>query len=161
MKAIIGDMNVNNMLSLIYHSHDDYWTRVWNHRPQSFRSVMGHHERSLDMPKLHALILAKYRVAWPIVLSRSFPITSRGKVYNLCARSAMLHTSQTYSPSCKSMTRLWSAGCVVSPPSTMSAGKISQRGRSSTIWRRYFTPVDSDGMAVVKVGWRQFRNLIP
>ena len=157
MKAIIGDIDVNNMLSLIYHSYDDYWTRVWNHR----RPVMGHHARSLDMPKLLALIMTKYCIARPIALSRSFPITSRGRVYNLCARSAMLHISETCSPSCKGVTRLWFAGCAVSPPRIMSTGKISQRERSSTIWWRYSTPVDSDGMPAVMVGWRQFRNLIP
>ena len=49
--------------------------------------------------------ITRCRVAWdkfnellPIITSRSFPINSRGRVYNLCVRSAMLHASKTKAP---------------------------------------------------------------
>ena len=38
--------------------------------------------------------------------SRSFPITSRGRVYNSCVRSAMLHASETWTPPLSDLRRL-------------------------------------------------------
>ena len=51
------------------------------------------------------LAITRCRVAWgkinellPVLTSRSFTITSRGIVYNLCVRSAMFHASETWAP---------------------------------------------------------------
>ena len=57
--------------------------------------------------------ITRCRVAWgkfhellPILTSRSFPITSRGRVYNSCVRSAMLHASETWAPTSSDLHRL-------------------------------------------------------
>ena len=45
--------------------------------------------------------ITRCRVTWGkfnVLTSRSFPITSRRRVYNLCVKSAMLHTSETWAP---------------------------------------------------------------
>ena len=49
--------------------------------------------------------ITKCRVAWgkfnellPIPTSHPFPITSRGRLYNSCVRSAMLHANETWAP---------------------------------------------------------------
>ena len=49
--------------------------------------------------------VTRCRVAWgefnellPVLTSHSFPITSRGRVHNSWVRSAMLHTSKTWTP---------------------------------------------------------------
>ena len=49
--------------------------------------------------------ITRCRVAWGkfnkplfVLTSRSFPITSRGRDYNLCVRSAMLHASENWAP---------------------------------------------------------------
>ena len=52
---------------------------------------------------------------------------------------------------CNAMTRLSSAEYAVSPIRTKSARKISRRGCSLTIWRKYSTPIDPDGMAMLNV----------
>ena len=65
---------------------------------------------------------------------------------------------------CKAMAELWFAGCAVSPQRTKSAHRNSWRGCSLTIWQRYSTPADSDGMVmknVVMVGWRKIQKLNP
>ena len=46
---------------------------------------------------------------------------------------------------CNAMTELWSAGCVVSPPRTKSACKISWRRCSLMIWQRYCHLERNDG----------------
>ena len=55
-------------------------------------------------------------------------MTSRGRVYNWCVRSAMLRAGETWASTiyliciaCNAMTWLWSAGCAVSSQSTKSA----------------------------------------
>ena len=55
---------------------------------------------------------------------------------------------------CNIMTELWFAGCAESPPRTKSAHRISWRGCSLMIWQRYFTPVDSDGMAKIHINYQ-------
>ena len=42
--------------------------------------------------------MGKFNELLPILASCSFPITSRGRIYNLCARSAMFHISETSAP---------------------------------------------------------------
>ena len=49
------------------------------------------------------------------------------------------------------ITELWFTGCVVSPPRTMWACKISWRGWSFTIWRRYSPPADSGDMSMLNI----------
>ena len=44
----------------------------------------------------------------PILNSCSFPITSKGRVYNSCVRSAMLHASKTWAPNSSDLHRLQS-----------------------------------------------------
>ena len=48
----------------------------------------------------------KFNELLPIFPSRSFPITSRGGVYNLCVRSAMLHASETWAPTLSDLHQL-------------------------------------------------------
>ena len=97
--------------------------------------------------------------------SRSFPITSRGRVCSLCIRSAMLHKRNIrfylICIACNAMTRLWSAGKGVSPPRTKSARKIFWGGCSLTILQKHSIPFNSDRMAMWNVGmvdWRMYRN---
>ena len=80
--------------------------------------------------------ITKCRVAWgkfneflSVITSCSFTITSRGRVYNSCVRSAMLYAkpgSQPYPTSiaCNAMTELWFAGCAESP--SQLAGSLGE-----------------------------------
>ena len=103
--------------------------------------------------------IKRCRVAWgklnelrPVITSRSFPITSRGRDFNPCVRSAMLAKSgpQPYPNYIvyNVTTKLWFAECIVSPPRTKSACRISWRWCSLTIWQRHTTLTDSDGTAM-------------
>ena len=101
--------------------------------------------------------ITRCRVAWgkfnellPVLTSRSFPITSRGRVYNSCVSSAMLYAKPGPQPyptyiACNVKTEPWFAGCAESPPRTKSARSISWTGCSLMIWQRYSAPADSDG----------------
>ena len=84
------------------------------------------------------VIITRCRVAWgtfnellAVLTSRSFPITSRGRVYNSCVRSAMLHASKPVPQPCPTCivctvtTELWFAGYGESPPRAKSARRIS------------------------------------
>ena len=48
----------------------------------------------------------KFNELLPILTARSFPLTSRGKVYNSCVRSAMLHASETWALTSSDLHRL-------------------------------------------------------
>ena len=57
--------------------------------------------------------IKRCRVAWgkfnellPILTSRRIPLPSRGRVYNTCVRSAMLHASETWTLTASSLHRL-------------------------------------------------------
>ena len=57
------------------------------------------------------IIITRCHVGWgkfnePILTSRSFPKTSRGRVYNSCVRSAMLHASETWAPTSSNLNHL-------------------------------------------------------
>ena len=89
---------------------------------------------------------------------------ARGRVYQSCVRSAMLHAIETWTPTISDMhprnatTELWPAGCTVSPPRTKSARKLSWGGCSLAIWKKYCAPAHSDGTVVqnvAMVGWRK------
>ena len=69
-------------------------------------------------------VWVKFSEILPILISHSFPNTSRGRVCNSWARSALFHASETWVPvssdlyGLKAITELLSVGCVVSLPST-------------------------------------------
>ena len=48
----------------------------------------------------------KFNELLPVLTSCSFPITSRGRVYNPCVRSVMLHASETWAPTFSDLHRL-------------------------------------------------------
>ena len=95
--------------------------------------------------------ITRYRVAWgkfnellSVLTSRSFPITFRRRVYSSCVRSVMLYARETWTPTLSDLhcmqrngrAKMWIAGCVVSPPRTKSARRISWGGCSLTLRTR-------------------------
>ena len=92
--------------------------------------------------------ITRYYAAWgkfnelvPVLTSRSFPITSRGKNYNSCVRSAMPHPNETWGQpyptciACNAMTELWFAACAVSPPSQLTRS-LREMMTDDDWWRR-------------------------
>ena len=111
----------------------------------------------------HDAIIGR-RVAWgqfneflPILTSRSFPITSRWRVYISMQAEPGPQPHRICIP-CNATTRLWSVVCAVLPLRNKPVHKISWTGWNLTIWRGYPSPVDWDGITMSNlmiVGWRK------
>ena len=98
---------------------------------------------------------------------RSFPITSKGRVFNSCFRSAMLHASETWAPTLPDLHRLqrndqamirWMCG--VTTKDQVSWHDLLKRMQLDGL-ARYSAPADLDGTTMKMVGWRTSWNLIP
>ena len=97
--------------------------------------------------------ITKCHVAWgkfnkllPVLTSRSF-LSSPEEEFTIPVPGVPCSIQAKPGPqpyptciACNAMTKLWFAGCAVSPPRTKSARWISWRGCSFMIWQKYSVP---------------------
>ena len=112
----------------------------------------------------------KFKEPLSVITSHSFPISPSGGVHNSCARSAMLHASETWVPTWSDLHRLQRNGrgmipwmCSVTTKDQVSLHNLLERMQLDNLTKvlrarrfRWHGHVE-----VAMAGWRKYRNSIP